>query len=391
MTTAQPGPAAPSTQPAMPITAEQAAQLIALLQAAGATAPAAATPALVPGEPITVADLVDKALKKLEHTTSRRTYGSYLRLLRDGHTDPDDPTRTTYPGLGDRYWHEVLATDLHEALRHVEKRAVQDGRRRDDARAAVDRQVRKSNGRGAVFNAVGAWRYLGKVAIEDRHLAPGYCPAQHLSKPKRSKTGREPLAPALLEQLRDFVASTGDDPELDDLIVTTILVTGARQEGLIKLTVSDVDLEECTVRLDEKFGKVVHQPAPDWLVQRLHEFARSRGATKHDDKIFLKRAIGRRPATGITPRRFNYLAARIQAAFTWADKLAISAHPLRHQAIKTIERASSKAVSNAFARHEPADTNDVYSKASRQEVAAAVVRVHGGDHPWLHREPRIAD
>jgi hypothetical protein len=68
-----------------PLTRDQAAQLIALLQAAQAGTPATGTGgALVPGDPITVRDLVDKALVKLEHTSSKRTYGTYLRLLRDG-------------------------------------------------------------------------------------------------------------------------------------------------------------------------------------------------------------------------------------------------------------------------------------------------------------------
>jgi integrase len=380
----------PPATPA-PLTGDQAAQLIALLQAAQAGTPAMGTGgALVPGDPITVRDLVGKALVKLEDTSSKRTYGTYLRLLRDGLAGPD-PEKETYAGLGDRYWHEVLVSDLQKALEHVKARALATGKRQDEARAAVDRTVRKSDASGAVFNAVGAWRYLGQVAIDDRHLATGYCPAQRLKKPKRSKGGRTRLHPALLEQLRQFTASTGDDPELDDLIVTTILVSGARQEGLLNLTLSDLDQEECTIRLDEKFGKVVHQPVPDWLVRRLEDFARSRGASRYDDKVFIKRPIGRRPAKPITPRRFNYIAGRIQAAFPWADKLGISGHALRHEAIKRVERVSSKAVAVAFARHEPGDTNDVYSKASREEVAAAVILLNGGDHPWLHRAPRLPE
>ena len=374
---------------ATPMSAEQAAQLIALLQAAQTATSAAGGAALVPGAPITVRDLVAKAERKLEDTSSKRAYGPYLSVLVDGIPNPTDPDGEGYDGIADRLWHEVLASDLETALRHVKARALAHGKARDAARATAKRAVRKSNGNGAVFNAVGAWRFLGQVAIADRHLAPGHCPAQQLTKPKRRKGGREALDPALLEALLQFVASTGDDPELDELIAQTILISGARQEGLINLTLSDLDREECTVRLDEKFGKVVYQPVPDWFVDRLYEFARSRGATQPGDKVFVKRPIGRRAGVAISPRRFNYLAARIQASFDWADKLQVTAHTFRHEAIKAVERSSSKAVALAFARHEPEDTNDMYSKASRREVAAAVVLLHGGDHPWLHRTPRL--
>ena len=44
-----------------------------------------------------------------------------------------------------------------------------------------------------------------------------------------------------------------------------------------------------------------------------------------------------------------------------------------------------KAVSTRFARHELGDTNEQYSKASELEMAAVVVRLYGGDPPWLHR------
>jgi len=52
--------------------------------------------------------------------------------------------------------------------------------------------------------------------------------------------------------------------------------------------------------------------------------------------------------------------------------------------VTVIERATSRAVATAFARHKPEGTNGIYTVASREEVAEAVVLVYGGDHPWLH-------
>ena len=67
----------------------------------------------------------------------------------------------------------------------------------------------------------------------------------------------------------------------------------------------------------------------------------------------------------------------------WADKEQVTAHTRRHHSISVVERRFSKAVSLAFARHEPEDVNDRYSKATPPEVAHAVVTLYGGSHPWV--------
>lgn len=68
--------------------------------------------------------------------------------------------------------------------------------------------------------------------------------------------------------------------------------------------------------------------------------------------------------------------------------MQVTARTLRHHAVTKVERHAGKAVATAFARHSPGDTNDIYTQASPAEVASAVVEIHGGDHPWMHREPR---
>lgn len=180
------------------------------------------------------------------------------------------------------------------------------------------------------------------------------------------------------------MTNSGNDPELDELLCLTVIVAGARREGLFNLTLGGLDRQECTIRLDEKFDKVVDQPVPDWLIDRLHRFAISRGATRLSDPVFRSRRLRRAPGAPVTDRRLDNIFQRVQSMLPWADKNQVTAHTLRHHAIALIERSSFKAVSLKFARHEPEDTNDLYGRASAKEVAQAVVRVHGGDHPWLH-------
>ena len=296
-----------------------------------------------------------------------------------------------YAGLGDRWAHEVLPSDLEEALRWIAIRAAESAAHRAKVRESVGRTPLASSGEGARYNAVGAWRRAFEVAVKDRHLARQFNPAKDVKKPKRLAGSRRPLTQKQVEELWAVVQGTGDDPQLDELLCLTIIVAGARREGLLNLTLGGLDLVECTIRLDEKFDKVVDQPVPDWLAHMLFEFACSRGATRNTDPVFRTRARGKTPSQPITARRLDYLFQRIQSLLAWADKAQVTAHTLRHHAIALIERSASKAVATAFARHEPEDVNGQYGRASREEVARAVIDVHGGDHPWLHTEDEDDD
>lgn len=115
--------------------------------ALGLTPPADARGALVPGTPITVRDLGAKARPALKASTLR-TYGSYMKLLADGYTDPVNPS-LTHPGLGDAWAHEVLPSQLEELLVFVKRRALVHAARRAASRHSVGRAVRESDGVGA--------------------------------------------------------------------------------------------------------------------------------------------------------------------------------------------------------------------------------------------------
>ncbi len=340
------------------------------------------------GDRIAMLDLRDKAVAAMT-TNTKRTYEGYMNLLVDGDPSLTGSDGRAWVGLGAMWADEVLPSHLEVALSVVATRAQRRAEDRATVREAAERTVRTTDGHGARYNAIGAWRRLFEAAIKDRHLAEGMNPAQKLKKPARAKGGgRDALEDQHFSAMVQLLSSTGDDPELDAMIVRFLDITGARQEGVINLTLGDVDESECTVRLHEKFKSKVDQPVPDWFIAVLLEFARRRGATHRTDKVFRKRLGGGR-FEDITRRRFNYMFGdRLQSSFSWADRLQVTGHTLRHHSITRVERDFGKAVSTAFARHTPGDVNDIYTKASPREVAQAVVKIHGGDHPWLHRAPR---
>lgn len=175
-------------------------------------------------------------------TSTLRAYRCYLDLLADGYQSKD----LTYPGIGDTMVHDVLASDLREALAFVKRRALRTAEKRGELRESVHRAVRESTGAGAQSNAVAAWRCAFKLAVDDRHLAKAFNPATDVEKPRRFSGKRRPLRS---EHMKDFwavVKGTGNDPELDELVCQTILITGARREGLINLNVRGIDRQECT-------------------------------------------------------------------------------------------------------------------------------------------------
>ena len=215
-----------------------AAELVRDLLAAGLltpqalglpTVPAEAPASLVPGERITVADLADKALASCSRNT-RRTYGTYMRLLAYGWPAKAPAEEKLYPGLGDRWADEVLPSELEEALRFVEARTLLGGHWRAARREDAGRVVRDTDAAGARYNAVGAWRRMFKVAVKDRHLRKGFDPSQDVDKPRRSDGTRMALEQEHYDQLWQLLNNSGDDPELDVLIAETIVIAGARQE-----------------------------------------------------------------------------------------------------------------------------------------------------------------
>lgn len=325
---------------------------------------------MVPGTPITVSDLVDKTLVSLKPSTAR-TYGSYLRLLARGYSDKFDTT-LTHPGLGDKLAHEVLPSELTAMLKFVERRAKVYAERRAERRHSVGRATRESDGSGACYKAVGAWRAAFEVAVRDRHLARQFNPAQEIKKPKRSTGKRRPLKSEQMEDFWNVVRCTGDDPEPDWMIALTILITGCRREGLSRLTLGWTDRDQCTVKLHEKFDKKVNQPVPDWFVTMLYDFAVSRGATGRTDSVFrLGRNEDGSRGDAITSRRLDYIFQRLQVACAWADRDEVTAHTIRHHATALVERHAGRQVAAVFDRHEPEDTTGLYGRASREGVASS--------------------
>lgn len=336
---------------------------------------------LVPGTPIRVADMV--AGTKLSEG-EKATYGSYLPILLDGWTSP---TGHHYEGVGHRWAHEVLPSELDTLVEAVLERALITSATRDQNREEAGRATKESKGESAVYNAVGAFRKVFASGVRDRHLAKGFDPSQEVKKPSRPASARRPLTGDQLQEMWGVVLNGGNDPDLDAMMCNFIIITGARREGVINLNVRDIVVATGMVWLDEKNDERVEQPAPDWFLRQLLSFAASRGSVRPGDPVFRYKA-GRRSggpnsqALGrVGDSRFHTLFSRIQASLEWADQVGLSAHTLRHHGSALLSRQNGLHVSEAWLRHKPDKLSMLYGQATPAEVAAAVVELHGGSHP----------
>jgi hypothetical protein len=353
--------------------------------AAGPAAGPAAT--LVPGERITIADLATKTLDGLKGGT-KKTYRSYIRFLAEGWPLDVPPEEKVYPGLGEKWADEVLPSHLEEALRHIESRPLDGAATRAANREAAGREVRTGTASGAKYNAVGAWRRMFKVAVKDRHLAKAFDPSQEIAKPKRSDGTRMAFEQFQLDDVWAVATGTGDEPVLDAHVLETILIAGARQEGILNLT-----LGAGPRRVHHPARREVRQgrpPAGARLVSREAARPRGRPGCGPARRRRLPLPPVRPPARGShrqPPLRLPLRGPHPGPPALGGQGAGHRPHraPPRHHGGRA--GVQPRGV-GGLARHEPEGVNGRYTVARPKEVAAAVVALYGGDHPWLHREPR---
>jgi integrase len=103
-------------------------------------------------------------------------------------------------------------------------------------------------------------RCFYKRAVADGHIAEGRNPARKVPKPARLASTRSALADDRLAELTQAASTSGDDPELDSLILRFHIETACRRGGLLALRPKDLDVEQCLVLLREKGETFRWQP-----------------------------------------------------------------------------------------------------------------------------------
>ncbi len=117
--------------------------------------------------------------------------------------------------------------------------------------------VLRRNGRGGASAAesfISALRCLYKHAEKDGLITEAENPARKAAKPHRQPSTRGALTNSQLAEINHFAATTGDDPELDTLLIRLHTETACRRAGALGLRPRDLDPTHSQIYLREKNG-----------------------------------------------------------------------------------------------------------------------------------------
>ncbi|GAB1690686.1 tyrosine-type recombinase/integrase [Krasilnikovia sp. M28-CT-15] len=266
---------------------------------------------------------------------------------------------------GDRRLHEPTATEIQTLAEQTKKTVVV-----------------RSNARGghlAAEHLIAAMRCLYRHAIADGHLPEQRNPAIRVAKPRRLPSARRALLDTQLAAINHTATTTGNDRDLDGLLIRLHVETACRRGGALALRPVDLDPTQCLIRLREKGGTDRWQPVSPSLMRQLRLHHNQRG--NDEPRKPLLRYINGRP---ISRRRYDRLWQRLGGYLPWVATQQISTHWLRHTTLTWVERHYGYGVARAYAGHNSRTDFGVtatYVRADLYEVAIALEALTGEPHP----------
>ena len=155
---------------------------------------------------------------------TRRAYGSYWNRVLEQ--------------WGDRRLDEPTPSEIRQLMVHVKTHVVA----RRNARG----------GRSAAEHLVAALRCLYRHAEDDGLITEADNPARKVDKPRRLPSTRRAVADTRLAEINQVAAATGNDPELDTVLLRLHTETACRRGGALALRPADLDPDQCLILLREK-------------------------------------------------------------------------------------------------------------------------------------------
>ncbi len=278
------------------------------------------------------------------------------------------------------YWERIIAVWGDRCLNEPTPIEIQQLAERTKQQAVVRRNSR--GGRSAAEHLIGAMRCLYRHAVVDQLIAETDNPAVRVSKPRRLASTRRALPADRLAEINEVAASTGNDPDLDMLVLRVHTETACRRGGALALRVQDLDREQCLVRLWEKGETMRWQPVSPTLMEHLVLHHQERPGSG-------EQLLRYRNVQPITARRYDHLWQRIGRHLPWVATQQVSTHWLRHTTLTWVERNFGYAVARAYAGHSgkgDGGTTSTYVRADIHEVATALAALTGEAHPLAQGE-----
>lgn len=303
------------------------------------------------GRPVpTFAEYIERVSEAVPAAT-RQVYGTYWAR-----------TRKVW---GERRLDEPTALEIRQLV--------------EQTRAAVVVRRNSRGGLAAAEHLIGALRCLYRHAVADGLISEHDNPALRVAKPRRLPSTRRALSDAMLAQINTTAATTGNDPELDTLLLRLHEETACRRGGALALrTIDDLDTDQCLVRLREKGGTERWQPVSPTLAHHLRAHNASRADGTHS------RLLCYRDGRPLTARRYDHLWTRLGRHLPGVATQQVSTHWLRHTTLTWVERHFGYAVARGYAGHtgqRESGVTSTYVRADLVEIARALSALTGESHP----------
>jgi integrase len=325
--------------------------------------------------------ITPEQLLRTGHTVTTRmpTFREYISQVSDA---VPNGTRRAYQ----TYWQRII--DTWGERRLDEPTPLEIKKLSESVKACAVTRKNSRGGRSAAEHLIAALRCLYRHAAADGLITDADNPAIRVAKPRRLPSTRRAIPDHRLAEIIKIAATTGNDPELDTLLLRLHTETACRRGGALQLRPSDLDTEQCLILLHEKGGTTRWQPVSPTLMHHLLIHSNERGDGS-DERLLCYR--NRQP---ITARRYDHLWSRIGQHLPWVATQQISTHWLRHTTLTWVERNFGYAVARTYAGHignSDAGSTATYIRADLHEVASALAALTQEPHPLAeHGESTIS-
>ncbi|WP_051022360.1 hypothetical protein [Nocardia pneumoniae] len=188
--------------------------------------------------------------------------------------------------------------------------------------------------------------------MRDGLVDPSANPATEATLPTRLTGTGDILTNEQLLEIRRVASTTGNDPELDELIVVLHIPTIAERQTVSDLTLDDLDHDNCLVRLRNRGGRLYWHPLSPRLMAALRQHVARRGGENTTHRLLRKR--NGRP---ITYRRYDALWGRIRETLPWPAELDVTTYSITETVRAHVKQLFGEKVERVYAGHHRDDVS----------------------------------